>query len=66
VRLLKLLLVGAISWVVLVWVGDYYLTVSEPKSMAKNVTVYGLQTYYPVVFFICASVSVVVGRYRRR
>ena len=65
-RFIKPLLLGAISWAVLVWVGDHYLAVSEPKSMAKKVMVYGLQTYYPVAFLICAFVSVVVGRYRRR
>lgn len=65
-RLLKLLAVGAISWVMLVWMGDYYLMLSEPKSMAKNVIIYGLQIYYPVLFLIFVSVSVAALRYRRR
>ena len=53
-NVLKTIVLGPIATVLFFYASEYYLAVSEPKSMIKNVLVYGSQIAFPLIYLSVA------------
>lgn len=65
-NILKTIVLGSIATVVFFYASDYYLAVSEPKSMMKNVFVYGLQIAFPFIYLSATIAFMIFNRFFRR
>jgi hypothetical protein len=53
-NVLKTIVLGAIATILFFYASEYYLALSEPKSMIKNVLVYGSQIAFPLIYLSVA------------
>jgi len=64
-KVLKLTLLGLVLWGLVIIIGEFYLSVTNPLTMTKKVNITGLELGFPILYLSYFIVRFVIRHFSR-